>query len=55
MSYMIKGYLFNEDGTPYKLIDGLIVSGWDEAQQLLRNNNCEYYLFTLVPVSGEEE
>lgn len=55
MSYNIRGYAFDKDGNPHKLIDGLVVSGWDEAHKLFKDNNYEHYIITLDKIQEKEE
>lgn len=55
MKYMIKGWAFDSDGVAHRLIDGLIVSGWDEAHELFKNNNYEHYIITLDKIPEEQE
>ena len=54
MKYVIRGYVFDKDRNPHKLINGLVVSGWDEAHKLLKDNNYKYYIVTLDKIQEEE-
>lgn len=54
MKYFIRGFVFDKEGNPNRLLDNvLVVSGWDEAHQLFKNNNYEHYIITLDKMKEE--
>ena len=56
MKYAIRGYLFNKQtGEPLPILSGIIVSGYDEAFELIKGAGYEYYIFTLDKISEKEE
>ena len=56
MKYAIRGYLFNKQtGEPLPILSGIIVSGYDEAFELIKGAGYEYYVFTLDEISEKEE
>lgn len=55
MKYTMRGYLFDKQTKePLPIIPGIIVSGYDEALELVKGVGCEYYIFTLDKIQEEE-
>ncbi|MBQ5851010.1 MAG: hypothetical protein IIW54_09405 [Lachnospiraceae bacterium] len=55
MNYEMKGYLFDkETGRPLPIVPGIIVSGYDEAFNIIKNVGYEYYILTLNKIREEE-
>lgn len=56
MKYTMRGYIFNkQNGEPLPILSGIIVSGYDEAFDLIKGVGYEYYVFTLDEISEKEE
>lgn len=56
MKYAMRGYLFDkQSGEPLPILSGVIVSGYDEAFELIKIVGYEYYVFTLDKISEKEE
>ena len=56
MKYTMRGYLFDKQtGEPLPILPGIIVSGYDEAFELIKIVGYEYYVFTLDKISEKEE
>lgn len=55
MKYAMRGYLFDkQNGEPLPIIPGIIVSGYDEALELIKSVGYEHYIFTLDKIQEEE-
>jgi hypothetical protein len=55
MKYAIRGYLFDkQSGEPLPILPGIIVSGYDEAFDLIKSVGYEHYIFTLDKIQEEE-
>ena len=55
MRYEIKGYLFDKTtGNPFPIMPGIIVSGYDEAFNIIKGAGYEHYILTLDKVREEE-
>ena len=56
MKYAMRGYLFDKQtGAPLPILPGIIVSGYDEAFELIKGVGYEHYVFTLDKISEKEE
>lgn len=56
MKYAMRGYLFDKQtGEPLPILPGVIVSGYDEALELIKSVEYEHYIFTLDKISEKEE
>ena len=53
MKYMLKGYVFDENSTSYPITGHFLVSGWDEAERLIKSNGFQYYIITLDEIEEE--
>lgn len=56
MRYEMRGYLFDkqsEESLP--ILSEIIISGYDEAFDLIKGVGYEYYIFTLDKISEKEE
>ena len=54
MMYEMRGYIFNKQNKePLLISPGIIISGYDEALELIRRVGYEHYLFTLDEVQEE--
>ena len=52
MKYEMKGYIFDKQTKePLPILPGVIVSGYDEALNLIKNLGYEHYLFTLIEIA----
>ena len=55
MKYRVTGYVFiDEERTPARLKDGIIVESWDEAHALMQNAQFENYILTITPVEEDD-
>lgn len=55
MKYAMRGYLFDkQSGEPLPILPGIIVSGYDEAFDLIKSVGYEHYIFTLNKIQEEE-
>lgn len=55
MKYAMRGYLFDkQSGEPLPIMPGIIVSGYDEAFELIKGVGCEHYIITLDKIQEEE-
>ena len=51
MKYEMKGYIFDKKTKePMPILPGVIVSGYDEALNLIKHLGYEHYLFTLIEI-----
>ena len=56
MKYAMRGYLFDKQtGEPLPILSGIIVSGYDEAFELIKGVGYEHYIFTLDKIPEKEE
>ena len=54
MKYAMRGYLFDkQNGEPLPILPGIIVSGYDEAFDLIKGVGYEHYIFTLDKIKEE--
>lgn len=55
MKYAMRGYIFDKQNKePLPILPGVIVSGYDEAFELLKSVGYEHYIFTLDKIQEEE-
>ena len=55
MKYAMRGYLFDKQTKePLPILPGIIVSGYDEALELIKGVGYEHYIFTLDKIQKEE-
>ena len=52
MKYTMRGYLFDKQtNEPLPILSGIIVSGYDEAFELIKSVGYEHCIFTLDKIS----
>ena len=55
MRYAMRGYIFDKQtGEPLPILPGIIVSGYNEAFDLIKGVGYEHYIFTLNKNSEKE-
>ena len=56
MKYAMRGYLFDKQTRePLPILPGIVVSGYDEAFDLIKGVGYEHYIFTLDKIPEKEE
>lgn len=52
--YELKGYIYNEKHESCPILEGIQVSGWEEAHELCKDLGIKYYLITLIKIKGDK-